>query len=294
MKRAAIILITALLVLCSSGCDRQQPIKVLAGSRIDISNRYTDGWCEFTPKKGGVIREPEQQGETMTYEFPEMTRELSYCESENYISQKQILRRFVASDSGNNILVDTETGMVYEISIYVFPDDAVLKTTPVTPEQAKEIAINFIRERYPDMKIDEFGFVPVESEDAEKIELYMHRLNNGVAVETLSFTLDKNGNICKFKYTDAFFEDGPEIPNLTDEDYIAGAKKRLDDYFKDRIYIDKVKDIEIVGEKTNMYISEFDKYAIDYTVRYTVVNTDGTEVVTSHQFYYPYEAPAES
>ena len=78
------------------------------------------------------------------------------------------------------------------------------------------------------------------------------------------------------------------LPQYNDDAYISAAKKRIESFYADKKDVLEIKDY-VLDTKTNVYINSLNCTAIDYTVSYTIVYSDGTEEQTSNVFYLPYD-----
>lgn len=167
-----------------------------------------------------------------------------------------------------------------------------LRNERITPEQAKELCLNYARENYPEADLSEYAFTkeicPGEYNDS--YSFLLQGFDKGIRVANFLFDLDMYGNMTLFMYSD---ERNPMIPELTDEDYAAGAKKRLQEHFADKSDIVEFKDF-IVSQKITRYFSKLDKYAIDFTVEFSILFDDGKVENAMHQFYYLYDVPENS
>lgn len=114
---------------------------------------------------------------------------------------------------------------------------------------------------------------------------YYRKYSNGVAIQDIVFEIDWYGNVVRYRsaeYVDI------ELPNITDEQFIAMAKARIDEYYTRFDYVTEMKDF-IIEEKLGIYYEELDSFAVRFKLLFTVCYDDGTEFQHANDFIYFYE-----
>ena len=114
---------------------------------------------------------------------------------------------------------------------------------------------------------------------------YYQKNSNGVVIQKIAFEIDWYGNMVWYRnveYADV------ELPNITDEQFIAMAKARIDEYYTRFDYVAEITDY-IIEEKRACFYEENNSFAVIFKLLFTVHYNDGTEFQHANDFIYFYE-----
>ena len=183
-------------------------------------------------------------------------------------------------------LLDSRTNELRGFYFSEFPQGYDIRTTSTTAFKAKKICHAFLQEYLPDINLNQWVLeIEFDYADYKHYRFVYYKYSNGIKTGSLNFDLDECGNLYLFRYG---CDESDTLPQYNDDAYISAAKKRLESFYADKKDVLEVKDY-VLDTKTNVYINSLNCAAIDYTVWYTVVYSDGTEEQTGNVFYLPYD-----
>jgi hypothetical protein len=186
------------------------------------------------------------------------------------------------------VILDAETKDLLCFLYLEHPDDFVFKDKKITLDQARDECSHFVNEYFPDIDMSDWilDYEFDRSDEAMAEFLFtFRRYCDGIEVGTLTFVFDPYGNIEMLRF-DKYESD--VLPQYTDKEYIASAQARIFEHYYAFDDVAEVKDLQL-SEKENVYIPSAECNAIKYTVSYTVVLQDGTELNTANEFFLPYD-----
>ncbi len=249
-----------------------------------VPNRY--GMCVPIELKGSTSsrRESEHQGEQIPFPvYGEEGELLTYSVTYMYPYKKHPVLGYQSDDGEQTFLVDGETGDVLYFRFLEYPAGYEVKTQKTNTYLAKRYCRKLLELLYPEISLDDYELAEEQNFSSE-IHLYYKKYMDGIQVDGLRFYLDAYGNIHTFD-RDACSNEG--LPSYTDDEYIAMARARLDDFYADKIGIAELTDFEI-QDKQGIYLRDRECFAIEYDIWLTAVYEDGAEERIGYTFILPY------
>ena len=156
-----------------------------------------------------------------------------------------------------------------------------------------ELHIKAFCEKYlPHIKFDElslhysYDYEPSPGTYDYKLYKRIYRkYSNGVTTQNIIFEIDWFGNVVWYRNSECV---DTELPNITDEQFIAMAKARIDEYYTRFDYVTEITDY-IIEEKRACFYEENNSFAVIFKLLFTVHYNDGTEFQHANDFIYFYE-----
>ncbi len=194
-----------------------------------------------------------------------------------------------------SVYLNTETGRIIRFKIKeqndqpIFPEGYTVKDKEIESEDAKKIAIEIVKNNYPDVNIenckisvsDVRGTVGI---DAFKVEF--RETINGIYCESIHIGTDVYGNIVSTSVFEYAVKE--KLPNVSDEQYIEMAKERIEEFYSRYEIVTEISDYEIAEFKESRYFGDIQSWGILYEVSFTVFYRDGTKCKFENCFVYPY------
>lgn len=164
-------------------------------------------------------------------------------------------------------------------------------------DTAQKRVISFINQFYSDcISLDEYTCTekrPIEEMSTiTSFDFEWKKYSNGVQTGRVSALTDLYGNIFEF-YFDDQDECEDQIPEYTEEEYLAACKLRLEELYAESGIETTVKNIEIHRsvygiDLESVYMRDIESYCVECFVRYDLEYPDGTTGSSCTFFYYPY------
>ena len=265
-------------------------LPVLVGDGVGMYNEYCLTKKAEVTDKATTWRDEARAGDTLELSLPGVEAPLKF----KYYSTAQNLRfpneeiTYIASGFGQMLIINAQTSELIGITFLEYPQGLTLKDKKITLDQARNECSVFVGEYFPDIDMSEWVLqVELDHSDeamAEFIFMY-YRYLNGIEVGQLIFKFDACGNLKMFSQDHYQSE---VLPQYTDKEYLASAQARIFEHYYAFDDVAEVKDLQL-SEKENAYIPSAECNAIKYTVSYTVVLQDGTELNTANEFFLPYD-----
>lgn len=266
------------------------PFSVLIGSGYDTFSKYSLASKIEMHDKATTWRDEARAGDTLELSLSGVEAPLKF----KYYSTAQNLRfpneeiTYIASGFGQMLIINAQTSELICITFLEHPQGLTLKDKKITLGQARNECSVFVGEYFPDIDMSEWVLqVELDHSDeamAEFIFMY-YRYLNGIEVGQLIFKFDACGNLKMFSQDHYQSE---VLPQYTDKEYLASAQARIFEHYYAFDDVAEVKDLRL-SKKENAYIPSAECNAIKYTVSYTVVLQDGTELNTANEFFLPYD-----
>ncbi|MGI6715822.1 MAG: YcdB/YcdC domain-containing protein [Eubacteriales bacterium] len=174
-----------------------------------------------------------------------------------------------------NFSFDKVTNELLSFAIVRFPEDYVKKTKPITGEQAKQLADEFLKD-YINFKKWTWIDNGYQGSISNTYRIKYEYIINNVITRRAYIEMDNCGNFTRFQTVPSCVLDEVTIPKLSDAEYIEAAKGLLKEIYKDKNLKD-IKNCEIVLDKYLYYFREPDLDVISFSMNYTLVFNDGSE-----------------
>lgn len=266
-------------------------LPVLVGDRVGMYNEYClTKKAEVSDKEATTWRDEARVGDTVEFCLPgtAIPQQFKYdSTTRNEYSPKEEIA-YCTPGNMQLVILDAETKDLLCFLYLEHPEDFVLKDKKITLDQAREECSHFVSEYFSDIDMRdwtlEYEFDRSDKAMAEFLFSF-RRYCDGIEVGRLTFVFDPYGNIETFRHNE-YMNDA--LPQYTDKEYLASAQARIFEHYYAFDDVAEVKDLQL-SERENAYIPSAECNAIRFTVSYTVVLQDGTELNTANEFFLPYD-----
>lgn len=264
-------------------------LPVLVGDRVGMYNEYCLTKKAEVSDKATTWRDEARAGDTVEFCLPGTAIPLQFkydSTTRNAYKKEEIA--YCTPGNMQLVILDAETKDLLCFLYLEHPDDFVFKDKKITLGQARDECSHFVNEYFSDIDMSDWSLdYEFDRSDEAMAEFLFcfRRYCDGIEVGTLTFVFDPYGNIEMFRHNE-YMNDA--LPQYTDKEYLASAQARIFEHYYAFDDIVEVTDFQI-EEKETAYILSLECNAIRFTVSYTVVLQDGTELNTANEFFLPYD-----